>query len=46
MALILNGFEGCNIITRGIGRGGTLKIETFLGPEMAPAKPVPFVAVS
>jgi hypothetical protein len=22
MALILNGFEGCNIITRGIGRGG------------------------
>jgi hypothetical protein len=22
MALILNGFEGCNIITGGIGRGG------------------------
>ncbi len=22
MALILNGFEACNIITRGIGRGG------------------------
>jgi hypothetical protein len=22
MALILNGFEGCNIITWGIGRGG------------------------
>jgi hypothetical protein len=22
MALILKGFEGCNIITRGIGRGG------------------------
>ncbi len=22
MALILNGFEECNIITRGIGRGG------------------------
>jgi hypothetical protein len=22
MALVLNGFEGCNIITRGIGRGG------------------------
>jgi hypothetical protein len=22
MALILNSFEGCNIITRGIGRGG------------------------
>jgi hypothetical protein len=23
MALILNGFEVCNIITRGIGRGGS-----------------------
>ncbi len=22
MALVLNGFEGCNIITWGIGRGG------------------------
>jgi hypothetical protein len=31
MALILNGFEECNIITRGIGRGGPLKISTFLG---------------
>ncbi len=33
---VRNGFEGCNIITRGIGRVG-LKIETFLGPEMARA---------
>jgi hypothetical protein len=28
---VCNGFEVCNIITRGIGRGGALKIETFSG---------------
>jgi hypothetical protein len=39
---VRNGFEACNIITRGIGRGWALKIETFLGPEMARAKRVPF----
>ncbi len=31
MALILNGFEGCKIITRGIGRGGPWKSRLF-GP--------------
>jgi hypothetical protein len=29
MALVLNGFEGCNIITRGIGRGGPWKSRLF-----------------
>jgi hypothetical protein len=29
MALALNGFEGCNIITRGIGRGGPWKSRLF-----------------
>jgi hypothetical protein len=33
MALIINGFEGCNIITRGLWKGWTPKIETFLGPK-------------
>jgi hypothetical protein len=31
MALILHGFEGCNIITRGHWKGWALKSETFQG---------------
>jgi hypothetical protein len=30
------------MVLRGIGRGGPCEIETFLGPEMARAKRVPF----
>ncbi len=37
-----NSFEGCNIIYEGHWKGWALKIETFLGPEMARAKRVPF----
>ncbi len=38
MALILNGFEGSNIITRGIGRGGPWKssLVPFQGPKKSP----------
>ncbi len=41
MALILNGFEACNIITRGIGRGGPWKSRLFWA-QMALASLVPF----
>jgi hypothetical protein len=41
MALILNGFEGCNIITMGIGRGGPRKSRLFWA-QMALASLVPF----
>jgi hypothetical protein len=32
---VRNGFEGGKSITKAIFLGGGLKIETFLGPEMA-----------
>jgi hypothetical protein len=41
IALILNGFEECNIITRGIGRGGPWKSRLFWA-QMALASLVPF----
>ncbi len=41
MALILNGFEECNITTRGIGRGGPRKSRLFWA-KMALASLVPF----
>ncbi len=41
MALILNGFEGCIVITRGIGRGGLWKSQLFWA-QMALASLVPF----
>jgi hypothetical protein len=38
MALILNGFEGCNIITRGIGRVGPENLD-FFDVTIAPPPP-------